>query len=140
MVLLLVHQPAKQQRQRRIGRQQQMELRGGDHAIQHHQAHILDRAVHRVEQKHPLNRRRIAVHRVEDRRHIHQQHRKHVVQVRNIPEKHEQRRQNQPHADVEDHQAEDRIEDRDEFPGERHAVDRREQEEHQQRQAEVDDG
>lgn len=139
MVLLLVHQSAQQQRQRRIRRQQQMERRRGNRSLQHDQTHILDRAVHRVNQEQPLDRRRVAVHRVEDRRHVHQQHREHVVQVRNIPEEHEQRRQNQAHADVEDHQAEDRIEDRDEFRRERHAVNGRKQEEHQQRQAEVDD-
>lgn len=139
MVLLFVDQAAHQQRQRRVKQQQQMELHGGNRAMEHDLAHILDRAVHRIAQEQPLHRRRVAVHRIENGGHIHQQHGEHVVQIRDVPEKHEQRRQDQPHADVEDHQAEDRIENRDEFPGERHAVDRRKQEEHQQRQAEVDD-
>lgn len=115
-----------------------MERKRWNCTVEHNATDILDRAIHRVEQKQPLDRQRIAIHRVEDRGHIHQQHGEHVVQIRNIPEEHEQGRQDQADANVKDHQAGDRIEDRDELPRERHAVDRREEEEHKQRDAEVD--
>lgn len=139
MVLLFVDQAAHKHRQRRVKQQQQMEFHRGNRAVQHHAADILDRAVHRIAQEDALDHRGIAVHRVEDGRHIHQQHREHVIQVLNIPEEYIQGGQDQAHADVEHHQAEDRVQDRHEFPGERHAVDRRKDEEHHQRQTEIDD-
>lgn len=138
MVLLLVDQAAHRQRRQRIKQQQQMELHGRNRAVQHDRAHVLDRAVHRIAEEQPLDRRGIAIHRVEDGGHVHQQHGEHVIQILNVPEEHEQRREDEAHADVEEHETQDRIEDRDKFPGEGHPVDRRKQEEHQQRQAEVD--
>ena len=105
MVLLFVDQPAHQHRQRRVEQQQQMERRRRNLRLQHHQPDVFNDAIHRVAQEKALNRRRIAVHGIENRRHIHQEHGEHVVQIRNIPEKHKQRRQDQPNADIKNGQA-----------------------------------
>lgn len=139
MVLLLIHQPAKEHRKRRINQQQRMQLQSRNCSFQHDHAHILDRTIHRIEQEQPLYRQRIALHGIKDRRHIHQQHREYIVKIRYIPKEHEQSRQNQPDADIENHQAKDRIKNRDEFPRKHHTVDHRKEEEHQQRDAKVDD-
>ena len=56
-----------------------------------------------------------------------------------ILKKHEQSGQDQPYADVEQHQAGDRIEQQDKFPGERDPVQNTEQKEHAEGQAKVDE-
>ena len=140
MVLLFVDQPAHQHCQHRVEQQQQMERRRRNLRLQHHKPDVFNDAIHRVAQEKALNRRRIAVHGIENRRHIHQKHGEHVIQIRNILEKHKQRRQDQPDANIKNGQAADRIKQRQKLPRKLHAVYRGKDKEHQQRQPEIDDG
>ena len=115
-----------------------MVLQRGDLAVQDDTAEILDVAVDRVAQKSRLHPGGKAVHGIENGRAVHQKQRKDVIQVIDVPEKDEQRRQHQPHTDVEQNQAGDGVQQHQKARREGNAVDGDEQEEHQQRQAEVD--
>lgn len=75
---------------------------------------------------------------VEDCRHIHQKLGEHGPEVLDIPEKHEQRRQDQAHADIEQDQAAGRVQQQDKLPGEGDVIQNAEQEKHAQCQSEVD--
>ena len=56
------------------------------------------------------------VYRIEYRGHIHQQHRKHIVEIFDIPEKDIKRRKNKSHAEVEYQQTHHWIQQSNEFP------------------------
>lgn len=108
--------------------------------LQHNHAHILDHAVHGIDEEQPLHLCGIRFHRIEDGGHVHQKHREHVVEVLNIAEKNVQRRQNHADAQVHDRQTRDGIHDGQHAPPEGHLIDGREHKEHHQRNAEIDDG
>ena len=86
-----------------------------------------------------LNCVAVTVNSVEDGGHIHQQLSKHRPQILYVSEKYKQRRQDQPHADVEEHQTSDGIQQQDELPSKRDIIQYAEHEEHAQRQSEVDE-
>lgn len=139
MVLLFVNQAADHDSHKRIYHQQNMIVHTRNRAIDGHDTHILDRAVHRVEQENTLNLQRIAVHLIENRRKIMQQRQKDVVQILGIPEKHLHRRENQAHADAQQHQADNRIQKRDKMPAKPDAIQRSKQEKDQHGQAQIDE-
>ena len=100
---------------------------------------IADKQIDRVEQEQALHVVAVAVNGIENGGHVHQQHGKYRPQILDIPEKDEQRGQNQSYTDVEQHQAGDRIEQQDKFPGERDPVQNTEQKKHAEGQAKVDE-
>ena len=140
VVLLFVHNTANQQCQGSKADHNQMQPPGRNNAVDHHTAEILDCTKYRIDIEHILDIRRIAVYRIEDSRHVHQKHGQDIVEILNIPEKDVQRRKNQANADVEKNQINDRINQRDEFPGERHTVNSSKYKENHQIEAKVDNG
>ena len=75
---------------------------------------------------------------VENRGHIHQQLSENGPKILHVTEEHEERRQNQPHSDIENDQAGDRDEKRQKDGAERDAVDETEKQKYEKRQSEVD--
>lgn len=140
MVVLLVHPAADAQHDGHIRCHQQVEPDGGDGGLDDDLPEVPDEQVHRIQQEQALGRVAIAVNGVENGGHVHQQLGKHCPQILDVPEKHEQRRQNQAHADVEQHQEGNGIQQADQPPGERDVVQYAEHKEHAQRQAEIDEG
>ena len=138
MIVLLVHPATQSQHNHHIRQHQQVEPYGGDRSVDDDLPEIADEQVDRVEQKQALDRIGVLVDGVKNRGHIHQKLGEHGPEVLDIPEKHEQRRQDQSHADVEQDQTAGRVQQQDELPGEGDAVQNAEQEKHAQRQSEVD--
>lgn len=139
MVLLFIDQSADAQRKHSIEQNQPMEGQGRNGGVDHDQAEILDDAVHRIEQEKTLNRRGIAVYRIEDGGQVRQQREEDVIQILCVAEENVHGGQYQAHANVQQRKAENGIQEHDDLPCEGNSVDGGEEEEHQQCQAEIDD-
>ena len=137
-VVLLIHPAAQTQHRRSVEQHQQMEPHGGDGGIDDDLAEVADEQIDGVGQKQALHRVAVMVDGVENGGHIHQQLGEDAPQILDIPEEHEQRRQDQPHAYVEQRQTKDGVEQQDKAPGEDDAVQHAEQEKDAQRQGKVD--
>lgn len=139
MVVLLIHPTAQAKHQRHIKGHQQMEPKGGYSSLNDDLPKVADKKVHRVQKEGVLNQGAVAVNGVENGRHIHQQLGEYAPKILNVPEKHIQRRQDQPHADVEADQKANGIEQQNPPPGEGDPVQNAKQHEHAQGQPEVDE-
>lgn len=140
MIVLFVHPESEAKYDQYIGSHEQMKPDRRDGGLNDDFAEIADEQVHRVEQEQVLRHGAVAVNAVKDGGHIHQQLGKDRPQVLDVPEEDKQRRQDQPHADVKQHQTADGVEQHHELPRKRDAVQCAEQEEHAQGQPEVDQG
>lgn len=70
-------------------------------------------------------------------RHIHNQHGKHAVQVRHIPEENVAGRNDQSYAYIEANHAKNRENQQNKFPGKRHIIEKNKNEENAEGQAKV---
>ena len=95
--------------------------------------------VNGVEEEEVPRHRRKGVNGIKDGGHIHQKLREHRPEVLHIPEKDEQRREDQPYSDIKQEQRQDRHEQQRKLPRERDAVDDTEHEEHDEHQPEIDE-
>lgn len=138
MVLLFVNQATHKERQQGVKQNQRMERQGRHCAVNHHEAHVFNHAIHGVAHEKILHPHGIAVNRVEYCRHVHQKQSEKIIKVRDVPEKDVQRRENKANADVEKNQAEYRIYKRKKAPGKVYAVQRRKEEKYHQRDCKVD--
>ena len=109
-------------------------------SLQYDHPYILDGTVDRVQQEDSLYPGRIPVHSVENRGHIHEKQRKHVIEILRVPEKHEHRGQNHADSQVEHGQHDDRVKDPQHAGPEGDVIQRRKYKENDQRQPEIDDG
>lgn len=100
---------------------------------------IPDEQVDRVEQEGTLHRIAVSVNGVKDGGQVHEKLGEHTPEVLNVPEKYKQCRQDQTHTDVEQHQQRNGVKQHNELPRKRDAVKNAKQEEHDQRQGEVDE-
>lgn len=139
MVVLLIHPAAQAKHQRHIKGHQQMEPKGGYSSLNDDLSEVADKKVHRVQKEGILNQWAVAVNGVENGRHIHQQLGEYAPKILNVPEEHIQRRQDQPHADVEADQKANGIEQQNPPPGKGYSVQNAEQHEHAQSQPKVDE-
>ncbi len=139
MVVFLIHPTAQAKYQRHIKGHQQMEPKGGYSSLNDNLPKVADKKVHRVQKEGVLNQWAVAVNCVENGRHIHQQLGEYAPKILNVPEEHIQRRQDQPHADVEADQKANGIEQQNPPPGEGDPVQNAKQHEHAQGQPEVDE-
>ena len=117
-----------------------MELEGRDRPVDHDLPEVSDIQIERVEQEQTLYRIAVAVDGVEDGGQPHDELGQDAPQILHVPEEHEQRGQDQPDPHIEHDHAHDGIQQKEELPGERYPVERREREKDQQRQPEVDEG
>lgn len=140
MVIAFVHIAPHRQHRQRIECRQQMELRCWDNAVDDDLSEIPDIEIDGVDQKQTLYPIGKGIDGIEDGRHPHDELGQNAPQVLHIAEKDEQRRQDQPHAQIEDHQTHDGIEQQNELPRERDTIQCRKSEEDQQRQPKVDKG
>lgn len=138
MIILFVDETANCGCKKGIERTQEVESQGRNSPLQNHDTEILDVAVHGITQKQTLNSVRKGLHLVKNRRQIHQQHGKHIIQIGDVLEEDEQSRKDQSHADVKNNQAADRIEQGQEMDADRHFIQQYKQEEHAERQPKVD--
>lgn len=139
MVVFLIHPTAQAKYQRHIKGHQQMEPKGGYSSLNDDLPKVADKKVHRVQKEGVLNQGAVAVNGVENGRHIHQQLGEYAPKILNVPEKHIQRRQDQPHADVEADQKANGVEQQNPPPGEGDPVQNAKQHEHAQGQPKVDE-
>ena len=130
MVILFIDQRTDAQHQQGIPRAEQMKRQRRQMAVQHDDAEILNIAINGVEQEDPLNGRGIAIHRIEDRGHIHQQQRKNIIQIAGVPEENKHGGEDHAHADIEHNQASDWVEQQKEGPTEWNPIDRHKEKEH----------
>ena len=140
MIVLLIDPAADAQHDGHVSQHQQVKPDGGDGGLNDDLSEIADKEVHRVQQEEIAHHGRVVIDGVEDGGHVHQQLGEHAPQVLDIPEEDEQGGEDEPHPDVEQHQAPHGVEQADELPGEGDVVQGAEQEEHAQGQAEVDEG
>ena len=117
-----------------------METRLRDIVFNYNLAEIADEQVDRVQEEEALHFVAVPVDGVEDGGHVHQQLGEDRPQILNVPEEDKQGRQDQAHADVEQHQTGDGVQKADQLPGEGDVVQNAEDEEHTQSQAEIDEG
>ncbi len=139
MVVLFVHVSPHRKGSQRIRRSQQMESQRRDRSINHDLPEIADIQIDRIRQKQELRRLAVGIYRIEDRGQPHQQLGQDPPQVLHVPEEHEQCRQNQPHSQIEHDHADYRIDQQQEFPGERNPIKGRKRKKDQQGQPEVDE-
>lgn len=139
-VVLLVHPAPDAQHDGHVRQHQQVEPHRGYGGLDDDLAEVADEQVHRVEEEQMLRHRGVAVDGIENCRHIHQKLGEHAPQVLDIPEKDKQRREDQPHADVEQHQQGHGVKQEDDLPGECDTVQEAKEDEHDHGQAEVDEG
>lgn len=137
MVVLLVHPAAQAQHDQHVRQHQQMEPDCGDRGLDDDLAEVTDEQIDRIDEKQALDRIVVLFNGVEDGGHVHQQLGEHGPQVLNVPKEHKQRRQDQPHADVEQYQQGDGVQQENQLPGEGDAVQHTEHKEHAQGQAEI---
>ena len=140
MVVLLIHPAPDPQHNGHVRRHEQVEPEGGHRGLDDDLAEIADEQVDRVQEEEALGRVAVPVDGVEDGGHVHQQLGEDRPQVLNVPEEDKQGRQDQAHADVEQHQTGDGVQKADQLPGEGDVVQDTEDEEHTQGQTEVDEG
>ena len=133
-----VHPCAGRERGDGEGGEHKMGRNGWHGAIQHHFAEVCDVPVDRVAGKHKLQPGRHVVNGVENRRTVHQEPHEHFPEVIDVAEEYEQGRKNHPDAEIEDGQRDDRIQQTQELPRERHLVQRTKDEKHKKRQDEVE--
>lgn len=137
MVVLLVHVRANSQSRQRVCSRQQVELERGDGPIYHNLPEIPDKQIEGIEQERALHCIAVAVNRIEDGGHPHDELGQYPPQVLHVPEEHEQRGEDQPHPQIEHNQTPHRIHQQQKLPGKRNAVNSHKGEENQQRQAEI---
>jgi len=138
VVVLFVHPKPDAKYDQHIGSHKQVKPDRRDGGLDDDFAEVADKQVYWVEQEQVLYHGAVPVDAVKDGGHIHQQLGEHRPQVLDVPEEDEQRRQDQPHTDIEQHQTANGIEQQNEFPSERDSVQRAEQEEYAQGKPEVD--
>ena len=138
VVVLLVHPVAYAHHQQRVEQHQPMEPQRWNHKLYNYLAEVGDEKIHRIEKKGVLYNLGIGVQRIEDGRHIHQQLGEDAPKVLNIPEEHEQRREDKPKSDIEADQQPDGVKQKEPAPCKDDAVKNAEQHEHAQRQTKVD--
>ena len=137
MVILFIDPAADSQHEQSLHCHQQMILQRRNSRLDHDQTEIPDKKIHRICKKKALDLWAEGVNRIENCRQIHQQLSKHTPQILDVTEEDKQSRQDHSHADVEQYQQTDRVKQADEAPGERDMVQDAEDEEHAERQAEV---
>ena len=140
MVVLLIHPAPDPQHNGHVRRHEQVEPEGGHRGLDNDLAEIADEQVDRVQEEEALHFVAVPVDGVEDGGHVHQQLGEDRPQILNVPEEDKQGRQDQAHADVEQHQTGDGVQKADQLPGEGDVVQNAEDEEHTQSQAEIDEG
>lgn len=138
LIAFLVNDTSYGQCHRAVDKKQPMERRGRQMPVDYRDPYVFDVAVDRIEQEHPLHPCRECIDVVKDRRHVHEQHHEHIIQILGIPEKHEQGRQDHPDSNIEHRQGDDRINDSEHAEAERHSIDRNEHKEHHKRKAKID--
>ena len=137
MVVLFIDPAADSKHEERLRRHQQMILQGRDSGIDHDQAEVANKKINRIREEEALDLGAEGVNRIKDRRYVHQQLGKHTPKVLNIPEENKQSRENHSCTGVKQHQKTDRVQQADEAPCERDAIQDAENEEHAERQPEV---
>ncbi len=115
-----------------------MELRRRDRRLDNDLSEIADKYIDRVEVERILGRLAVPVYRIENRGQIGQKPEKDRPEILDIPEEHEQRREDHSDPDIEEHQANNRIQQENELPCEGDMVDHAEHKKHAQRQSKVD--
>ena len=139
VVVLLIHEAADPDGDKRVRKHEGVEPQRGHGRLDDDLAEIADEEVYRVQQEQILRVRGIAVDGIENRRHVHQQLREDAPEVLDITEEDEQRREDEPHADVEADEQPNGIEQHDPAPGEGDAVQNAEEHEDAERQGKVDE-
>lgn len=92
-----------------------------------------------VEEEEIPRHRRKGVNGIEDGGHIHQKLREHRPQILHVPEKDKQGGENQPHANIEQQQRDNRDQKQHKFPRKCNIVDNTKHEEHDKHKAEIDE-
>ena len=139
VVVLLIHPAADAEGKQRIRGHQQVIVPREQGGVNHDHAEVLDDEVDGVYEEEALDRGAIIIHRIEDRGHVHEKLRKHVPEVLHVSEEDKEGREDQSDAEVQEHEAADRVQEQDKAPGERDMVEHAEHEEHTEREAEVDE-
>lgn len=137
MVILLVNPESQSQCRQGVEGAQQMEGQRGDGPVYDHQAEVLDVAEHRIQQKQPLHRRRIAVNFVKNSGQIGQQGQEYVIQVLCIPEEHIHGRKHHAHPQIQGQQAQHRVSQTQHMQSEGDAVQKTEEEIHHQNDGKI---
>ena len=138
VIVLFVHAKPDRHDGGRRQAADQMYIPARDLIVDDDGAEIADIVIQRINLEQYLQIRRERVDRIEHRRDVHQHHRNDAVNILHILKEDIKRRKNESNADIEHDQTDDRIDQKQELPGKSHAVDRREYEEHNHRQPEID--
>lgn len=140
MVIFFVNPRAEAEEEESVKRHQQVKPHRRDCPVNDHLAEVADEKVDGVDEKQILHRLRKGINGVEYCGNVHQKLGEHAPKVLHITEKHMQRRQHQPHTEVEYQQHEHRVDERGELPRESDAVEKAEHKKHHERQQEVNKG
>lgn len=107
--------------------------------LNHNFPEVPDKQIHRVEQEQVADHRTVVVDGVKNSGHIHQQHGKHAPEILDVPEEHKQGRKDQAHANVEQHQKANGVEQAHQLPCKCDVIHYAEYKEYTQSQAKVDE-
>jgi hypothetical protein len=115
-----------------------MKLNGRDIAVDDDHPEVMDITVQGVAQKQPLDHMRKTVDPIEDGAQIIDQCQQDVIQIRSVLEKDETGTQYQTDPDIEDHQTQNRIDQKQEVPAEGNMIKNTQNKENTQCQTEID--
>ena len=139
MIILLVYKASDADRDERIRQHEKMKRERRDCRLDDNFPEVADEEIHGVEQECVLRGFGIGVYVIEDCRHIHKKLRENAPKVLYVPEKDEQRRKNQPHADVEAGEQNNRVDQHNPAPCEGNSIKNAEEHKDAERETEVDE-